>query len=173
MSHSGNVRKTKTNDRRVTIGRLAAPEAKPVSALMANVIRSLPYYNKRAKMEEIAKYTSSALLTMSRQDRHAVIVARVDGRPVGFCVSKYDDGLVWLSWYGVHPGFRCSGIGTALLRALSRTLRARRAHKIWCDTRTNNRVSQRVMKGCGFVRVAQLKDHWHHQDFYLWEWYPR
>ena len=155
-----------------TISRLSPRMADQVSGLISRVVLSLSYYNQRAKAEEVAKYTADGLVNIVRDDPDAVLVAVVDHRPVGFCISRYDDGLIWLAWFGVDPDFRTRGIGRRLLEALAMTISDRRAHKIWCDTRTANRLSQSVLQHFGFKKVAQLTNHWYGQDFFLWEWLP-
>ncbi|MBA4071240.1 MAG: hypothetical protein C0497_05290 [Gemmatimonas sp.] len=157
----------------VSIRRLAAAESPTVAALVAATVRPLPYYNERAKSEELAKYGSVELTALCASDADSVLVAWEGQKPIGFCISKYDDGLVWLCWFGVHEEHRGRHIGNALLVALQQTLALRRAHKIWCDTRTDNIRSQKVLTQFGFTRIAELKNHWYGQDFYLWECSPR
>jgi ribosomal protein S18 acetylase RimI-like enzyme len=156
----------------LTVTRMQPSEASEVAVIIRDIIRSLPYYNDRAKREEVAKYSEDELQCMSREDPDSILLARGDEGAVGFCLSYYDDGLVWLSWFGVLDGFRKQGIGRALLFALAATLPKRQAHKIWCDTRTENTGSQHVLECVGFKRIAQVVNHWYGQDFILWEWYP-
>jgi len=154
------------------IAPLRSDEAQQVADLISATISSLSYYNDRAKAEEIAKYGTRELTEYSNADPDSVLVAYCNNRPVGFCISKYDDGLIWLSWFGVHKDYRHRGIGEILIRTLAGSLDRRRAHKIWCDTRTDNIQSQRLLRKMGFVKIAQLLNHWYGQDFFLWEWQP-
>lgn len=156
----------------VRISRLNPSQAKEVADFVAATISGLSYYNDRAKTEEIAKYGPAQLVELSQADPDSVLVAYSEEHPSGFCISRYDDGLVWLSWFGVEPQYRGRGIGEALLRALGGTLGSRRAHKIWCDTRTENIGSQRVLQRFGFVRTGHFTNHWYGQDFFIWEWRP-
>jgi ribosomal protein S18 acetylase RimI-like enzyme len=148
-------------------------EERVVAAAVESAISSLTYYNDRAKREELAKYSEAELRNMSEADVNSVLLARIDGKVAGFCLSRYDDGLIWLSWFGVIEEYRKRGIGRALLEGLERTLLERNAHKIWCDTRTENVRSQHVLEHAGFNRIVSLVNHWYGQDFILWEWSPR
>jgi ribosomal protein S18 acetylase RimI-like enzyme len=148
-------------------------EAGSVANLMRRVIEPLHYYNDRARLEELAKYSQSALERLVEEEPLSVLVAREDKEIVGFCVSKYDDGLVWLSWFGTDTSRREKGVGTSLLHALGDTLPKRQAHKIWCDTRTDNLESQADLVRFGIRRIVELRNHWYGQDFFLWEWYPQ
>lgn len=143
-----------------------------IAALMSEVIEPLSYYSERARREELAKYGPTGLRQLIEDEESAIIVARKNGRIVGFCVSRYDDGTVWLSWFGTRTDVRGQGVGTSMLEALSRTLPRRRAHKIWCDTRVDNVRSSAVLERAGFRRITTLTNHWYGQDFHLWEWYP-
>ncbi len=139
---------------------------------MRETIERLDIYSERAKHAEFAKYTPDAIRALAAEDPHAVIVARDDEGLTGFCLSRFDDGTVWLSWFGTAARARGRGIGTALLAALAGTLPARRAHKIWCDSRTDNLKSKSVLERAGYQRIATLANHWYGQDYYLWEVYP-
>jgi len=154
------------------IGPVAARELDALAALMRETIEPLPYYNERAKRSEYAKYSAAGLRALRADDPQAVLVAREGGALVGFCVSRWDDGTVWLSWFGTAAHARGRGIGASLLAALAITLPARNAHKIWCDSRVDNTESQSVLERAGFRRIATLTNHWFGQDYYLWEWYP-
>lgn len=154
------------------ISPIGASECGELAILLGRVISDLPYYSDRAKVEEIGKYSESELRDSVDTDSDSVIVARDNGRIVGFCISKYDDGLIWLSWFATDAAYRGRGIGGQLLAALGKTLPHRRAHKLWCDTRTDNVASQHVLERFGFRRIAELTNHWYGQDFFLWEWLP-
>jgi ribosomal protein S18 acetylase RimI-like enzyme len=160
------------SEQAVRVIRFNPSQAQEVTNLVAATIGGLNYYNDRAQTEEIAKYSPGHLVELSAEDPDSVLLAYSGGRPAGFCISRYDDGLVWLSWFGVEPRCRGRGIGESLLRALAGTLSARRAHKIWCDTRTENIGSQRVLQRVGFVRTGHFTNHWYGQDFFIWEWLP-
>ena len=144
-------------------------EAAAVSHLILTVISQLEYYNARARREELAKYTEAELLRMQSEDSDSVLVAHMGDGLAGFCLSLYDDGVIWLAWFGVECQWREKGIGTALLAALECTVRGRRCHKMWCDTRTVNLKSQKTLKKAGFKRICELERHWYGQDFYLWQ----
>jgi len=105
-------------------------EADQMSLLFEQVVLSLPYYNQVAKASEIAKYTPSLLRASLEQDPNSILVAREANELVGFCFSRDDDGLVWLAWFGVHPGYRRRGIGSALLNELEQNVRTGRSGSV-------------------------------------------
>lgn len=155
-----------------TIGLIAKHEFDALAALMRDTIQPLSFYNERARRAELARYTAEGLCALVATDPQSVLVARDGDALVGFCVSRFDDGTIWLSWFGTAARARGRGIGAALLAALAETLPSRRAHKIWCDSRVANTRSQTVLERAGFRRIATLTNHWYGQDYYLWEWYP-
>lgn len=147
-------------------------EVDALVTLMRDTIQPLTYYNARARRAELAKYTAAGLRALLAEDPQAVLVAHEDAGLVGFCVSRFDDGTVWLSWFGTTARARGRGVGASLLAALAATLPSRHAHKIWCDSRTDNVESRSVLERAGFRRIATLTNHWFGQDFFLWEWVP-
>jgi ribosomal protein S18 acetylase RimI-like enzyme len=154
------------------IGPVAEHEIDALAALMHDTIQPLAYYNERALRAELAKYTAKELRSLVADDAQAVLVARDSGGLIGFCVSRFDDGTIWLSWFGTAALARGRGVGASLLAALANTLPSRHAHKIWCDSRVANKESKSVLERAGFRRIATLTNHWYGQDYFLWEWYP-
>ena len=154
------------------IGAIATHEFDALATLMRETIERLEIYNERAKHAEFAKYTPDQICALTAEDPHAVIVARDGEGLTGFCLSRFDDGTVWLSWFGTAARARRRGIGASLLAELASTLAARGAHKIWCDSRTDNAESNSVLDRAGYRRIATLTNHWYGQDYFLWEYYP-
>ncbi len=148
---------------------MTVDEADAVSELVTSTIRSLSYYNERAQTEEVGKYGPSDLISSLNEDAYSVLLAKENDEIIGFCISKYDDGLVWLAWFGVKASHRNKGVGEKLLTALEGSAPKRRAHKIWCDTRTVNLTAQHVLQKAGYTKIATLENHWYGQDFLLWE----
>src|ERR1035437_1467293 len=154
------------------IGPIAEHEMDALAALMRDTIQPLAYYNAPARRAELANYTARELASLVAVDPQAVLVARDGTGLTGFCVSRFDDGKIWLSWFGPAAVARGRGIGASLLAALAGTLPSRHAHKIWCDSRVDNTESRSVLERAGFQRIATLTNHWYGQDYFLWEWYP-
>jgi len=148
---------------------LAPGDCEETSKLMAGVIYNLDYYSRHARQAEVAKYSATRLRQLIEADGHAVLVAIRDSQPVGFCVSTYDDGVIWLAWFGVKESARSQGIGSKLLNAAINGVRERGCHKIWCDSRTSNVESAAVLQRAGFLQICRIDRHWYGQDFFLWE----
>jgi ribosomal protein S18 acetylase RimI-like enzyme len=155
-----------------TVGPVEDHEVDALASLMRHTILAIPYYNDEAKAVEVAKFNAYGLRALVAADPQAVLVSRDATALTGFCVSRYDDGPVWLTWFGTAEHARGRGVGAALLSALADTLPSRGAHKIWCDSRTENKESISVLERAGFTRIATLTNHWHGQDYFLWEFYP-
>jgi ribosomal protein S18 acetylase RimI-like enzyme len=154
------------------IGPVTVREIAALAALMGETIQPLAIYNERAIHAELKKYTPAKLRSRAEHDPHAVIVARDAAGLAGFCVSRFDDGTIWLDWFGTAARARGQGIGAALLALLASSLPDRGAHKIWCDSRTDNVKSKSVLERAGYKRIVTLTNHWYGQDYFLWEYYP-
>jgi ribosomal protein S18 acetylase RimI-like enzyme len=150
---------------------MLSSESERVAPLIKEVILPLTYYSEAARSAEIAKYSAESLQALVHDDAYSVLLAESEDRiePVGFCISRYDDGVIWLAWFGVCGICRGQGVGSILLKALEEATRARGCAKIWCDTRTDNLISQRALERAGFIKICALFNHWYGQDFYLWE----
>jgi ribosomal protein S18 acetylase RimI-like enzyme len=153
-----------------SIRRMAAGEAEAVAALMARTIAVLDFYSERARAAETAIYTAAYLRELVAEDPDGVLVADAGG-PAGFCVSRYDDDLIWLSWFGVAPELRGRGAGAALLDAMHAARRAAGVHKVWCDSRTDNHASRAALARAGYREIVTIPDHWYRQDYVLLERY--
>jgi ribosomal protein S18 acetylase RimI-like enzyme len=156
-----------------SVGPVEEHELPALASLMRHTILAIPYYNDEAKRSEIAKFGVDGLRALAAGDPQAVLVSRDETALTGFCISRYDDGPVWLTWFGTAAHARGRGVGAALLNSLAATLPSRGAHKIWCDSRTDNAESISVLERFGFRRIATIPDHWHRQDYFLWEWFPK
>jgi RimJ/RimL family protein N-acetyltransferase len=151
------------------IAPMRAEEADVVAALVRAVIEPLDIYVPAARAAEISRHDAPSLRLKIADDPFAVLVAWEHDVPVGFLVSNLDDGLLWLAWFGVSHTARARGLGRALLAAFEQTAGARGAHKAWCDCRIDNDASRHLLTSCGYRLLTELRNHWHGQDFYLWE----
>jgi ribosomal protein S18 acetylase RimI-like enzyme len=148
---------------------MKAEEADALSRLFSDVLAALPYYNDTAKRSELKKYAAESLRCVAAIDPGRILVAKLSGEIVGFCFSKYDDDLIWIDWFGVHPAHRRSGIASALLEELEQAAAKAGVHKIWCDCRTENDPSKVILIYRKYSPICTIKKHWYGQDFILWE----
>lgn len=144
-------------------------EAESLSRSIVGLISGLTYYNEFARASEIAKYSAGDLLDSIREDSDSILVAVRASEILGFCINKYDDGLLWLSWIAVLPGYRGRGIAEKLLGRMEESAKARGIHKIWCDSRTVNESAKALLSKIGYRQLCTVENHWYGQDFILWE----
>lgn len=137
--------------------------------VIESVVQAIPYYNDLAKQSEIAKFQTTDLLSKIETDKHSVLVATNKDEIVGFCMSRFDDYLIWLEWFGVLETHRGKGIANLLLLELDKTITVRQCHKLWCDCRTTNKASIHILTNHGFRQIVTIPNHWYKQDFILWE----
>jgi len=153
----------------VEITPLSLSLCEPTSRLIAEIVSDLEYYSPVARQAEISKYSAAKLLDLIRADARSVLIATIGDTLAGFCISTYDDGLIWLAWFGVAKSHRSKGIGSLLLATTIEFVRPRGCHKIWCDSRTSNLESRSVLSRAGFREICRLEKHWYGHDFLLWE----
>lgn len=97
------------------------------------------------------------------------MVAEDSSGIIGFVFNRFDDYLIWIEWFGVDQDARREGVGSALIQALVRIAPKRKAHKIWCDTRSTNEPAKATFLKNGFRDLVELKNHWYGEDYILWE----
>ena len=149
--------------------RYALPEhVRELSELFASVIQWLDIYSDDARREETRKFSAEKLTLRLEDDPRSIELAFLDQTMVGFLITEFQSGPIWIHWYGVGQSGRRAGVGEAMLRHLIATAPGRDATRIWCDTRTNNLQSIALLKKLRFHRLCELKNHWHGQDYFLW-----
>lgn len=80
-----------------------------------------------------------------------VLVAAVDGEPVGFAAREADDGHVSDLW--IAPGWQGQGAGTELLTAMERLVRATDAAEITLEALHDNIRARSFYARRGFLPV--------------------
>jgi RimJ/RimL family protein N-acetyltransferase len=153
----------------VTIRQAIQSDCVKLSEVIEAVIKAIPYYNALAKESEIKKFQPSDLELKIIDDKHSVIIATIKDEIVGFCLSRFDDNLIWLEWFGILEVYRGKGISNLLLTELDKTVLIRGCHKIWCDCRTSNKASIHILTTHGYKQIVTIPNHWYKQDFILWE----
>lgn len=140
-----------------------------VCRVFNTVVTALPYYNEMAIKNELFKYKPTDIASKIESDPDSVLVACEDDKILGFCFNRVDDMTIWIEWFGVVEGCRRSGIAKGILEYLETTSKSRNVHKIWCDCRTENLKTIKLLSVCGFTPLCTVKNHWYKQDFILWE----
>ncbi|HWZ44396.1 MAG TPA: GNAT family N-acetyltransferase [Candidatus Saccharimonadales bacterium] len=157
---------------------MAATEVRPANAadvegvarLFAGVIRSLPYYTEEAKLEEIAALRAEEIGAMVGDRGALLLVSTLSRNLTGACLLRRNEGGVWwLTWIVTDPGFRGRRVASALIAEAKRLIRNAGGHKIWCDCRTTNEPSRKMLAHNGFLSLCEINNHWYKQDFILWE----
>lgn len=150
------------------IAKLRKKEIKAFSIIVSEIIKKIPYYSSEAKKSEIKKFSPSQL-RLKMADKNNILLTAEDGKSIiGFCTGYFDAGTFWVDWLGVKNGYRHHGVAHKFSTFLLKILKAHQVHKVWFDTRTNNKESIDFITKLGFRKVATLHKHWYKQDFNLW-----
>ena len=137
---------------------------------LSGIIDEVPLYNDRSKSSDHKIYTKKYLTELHRTDPELLLVGYCGSSLAAFAVCKFDQGPIWLSWFGAVPEYRGHGFGKKILANLLGGLRRRGVHKLWCDTRTNNKYAIKILKSLGFRKLCRMENHWYNQDYFLWEY---
>lgn len=154
---------------KVSVRRSTDDDLPRVATLFQEVVAGIPYYNRLSKRSESEKWSLEVLRAKLRGDAYSILVAHDENEILGFAFTRFDDYLIWIEWFGVDPASRRSGVGSALVQEVVRTAPERKAHKVWCDTRSNNTPAKSTFRKNGFRELVLLKNHWYGEDYILWE----
>jgi ribosomal protein S18 acetylase RimI-like enzyme len=144
-------------------------ELPAVRDLFVEVVRDVAVYNERALRSELEKYSLQHLEALHREDPRFILVATGPSGLGAFAISRTDDDLLWLSWFGVREAARGRRLSAQLLSHLGVAARDMGYWKIWCDARDTNVPSIRALEQAGFRQVCRLRRHWHGQDYVILE----
>ncbi len=155
----------------VTIELLQEKDIPEASKFMRGVITDISYYNEEAKNSQKKLYEEDNIKkNLLRNDLHVYLVAKIDAKIVGFIDGWGGDaGVFWAGWIGVDKNVRGNNIAGKIIQKLEYYAKEKGHHKIWCDTRTENKEAISMIEKMGYNKVGLLKDYWHHLDFYLWD----
>lgn len=151
------------------IGRISAEDIPGMAELVQNIIQDTDYYSSEAKEAEKNKFSVENLQSLIKNDNSIFLAAKEDDKLIGFIYGFFDCGTFWADWIGVLKENRRKGVALGLMRELEMILGDTKTRKVWCDTRSDNKESNAMLKKLGFERAAHLKEHWYGQDYYLWE----
>ena len=143
-------------------------DIKEFSYLAKNIISNTPYYSILAKKHEVKKYNVNNIKYKLKNKKDLYVVIKDKNKIIGFCSGHFDALTFWIDWIGVEKNLRRNKVSIRLFNFLEKRLKKSGVHKIWCDSRTNNKESLPLLKKLKFKKIALLKKHWYKQDFYLW-----
>jgi len=85
-----------------------------------------------------------------------VVVARIDGRVIGFAIMKYGDRVAHLNLFAVTPEYRRAGVGRQLLEWLERCAAVAGNLAISLEVRAANTGAQRFYESMGYRTLVRL-----------------
>ena len=94
--------------------------------------------------------------------------ARDGDKVVGFAFGDINAGMFHMIWIGVDSKYRKLGIAEWLVKKIELWVKGK-VHKIWFDTRTNNKESIALFQKLKYKKAATFRKHYYGQDFHIWE----
>ena len=86
-------------------------------------------------------------------------IARIDGKPVGFALSRAIAGGAELLLLATAPACRSRGVGGALLRSVVADARAKEASRLHLEVRRGNGAIA-LYKAAGFEQVGERRNYY-------------
>ena len=103
------------------------------------------------------------------RDDNAMLIAEVDGTPVGWISVELDDAMVGELGMGIISGFRSQGIGTALTRAAIEWARMQRAPRLMLRVFPHNERAIGLYRKMGFVETEKRIGIWPRRNGDMWD----
>jgi len=97
---------------------------------------------------------NSFFLELTTNDLATYLVAKVDGRVVGYAGMWLVVGEAHVTNVAVHPDFRKKGIGELLMRSLITIAKESRAKMMTLEVRKSNDVARNLYAKLGFEPVG-------------------
>ncbi|SHM30050.1 ribosomal-protein-alanine N-acetyltransferase [Caldanaerovirga acetigignens] len=97
---------------------------------------------------------NSFFLELTTNELATYIVAKVDGRVVGYAGMWLIVGEAHVTNVAVHPGFRKKGIGELLMRSLITMARESGAKMMTLEVRKSNYIAQNLYTKLGFEPIG-------------------
>jgi RimJ/RimL family protein N-acetyltransferase len=148
-------------------------DAPALRRLFEEVVTDLTVYCESMREEQLDRYTEAHMETLVTAHEKAVVVAEVAGQIQGFISVTNQGGPGWIDWLIVAEKHRQQGIGRELITRAMYAAPDRGIHKLWADSRIANEPMFKLFKHMDFIIKAELKDHWHRQDYYIWQKFIR
>lgn len=144
-------------------------DAPALRRLFQEVVSNLEVYCESMREEQLGRYTVEHIEGLIGAHEKAVVVAEVAGQIQGFISVTNQGGPGWIDWLIVAEKHRQKGIGRELITRAMYAAPDRGIHKLWADSRTANEPMFKLFKHMDFIIKSEFKDHWHRQDYYIWQ----
>jgi len=137
----------------IAIDEVGADQMEPVMAIMTAAFD--PGYGEA--------WTEPQLVSMMTLPGTWLSLARIDGRPAGFALSRLIGDEAELLLLAVAPGHRRLGVATALIRHTREILRLRNGFRLHLEVRQNNPAIE-LYKKLGFAPVGRRPGYYRGRD---------
>src|SRR4026209_908488 len=102
------------------------------------------------------RWTAKRVAASIRAANVNVLVARANGRIVGFAIMRYSDDDAHLDLLAVAPAYRRSGVARQLLQWLEKCAVVAGIFKVELEVRSENEGSRRFYERMGYHDLVQL-----------------
>jgi len=142
-----------------------------ISNLSKFVIRNIsdsPYYSKVAKREEKKRFGYNNIKKKLEDGDNLFLIIKDGDNIIGSFNGYFESGMFWADWLIIEKKYRKKGYAINFFKYLEKLSIKKGVHKIWFDSRTNNKQSISLIKKMGYKKITTIKKHWYKQDFILW-----
>lgn len=108
----------------------------------------------------ISHWNKQTFIDEFSADNGYYIVAKLDGKIVGYSGFRFvlDEGHI--TTLAVHPDYRGRGIGTSLVSKLIESAKNKNIKRLFLEVRESNKVAQKIYKKLGFKVIDRRREYY-------------
>ena len=157
--------------RLIEVEKLKKSDIDEFRKIVKKIILNSPYYSDYAKKGMIKEFKPKKIKESIKEKNNLFISVKSKGKIIGFQKGFFEgsveSGVYWLEWIGIDEGFLRMKVASEILNFLIKFLKKKKAHKIVCAIKPDNKASLSLFKKRGFSKQTYLKKHWFKEDFYM------
>jgi len=134
-------------------------------ALFASVAEEGRWIGAEAPVPDLAAETVQRFVD---QDDRVMLLAEVDGVPIGWISVELEEGVAELGM-GIVDGYRQRGIGTSMVDAALAWASAHGAERMRLDVFPHNEAAIALYRKLGFVEVGRRRAAWQRRNGERWD----
>jgi ribosomal protein S18 acetylase RimI-like enzyme len=141
----------------LTIAPVRLRELVQLTRLFEQAVRNhFTYFPRSTQQDVIRSHSVGKLFRANLDPRRIILVARSDGRLVGYCIGAVpSQGPAQLFWLYVEPEFRGTNTGLSLLSRSIKHMEERGADEVFIATHDHRRYYERQ----GFKYQSSITEH--------------
>jgi RimJ/RimL family protein N-acetyltransferase len=146
-------------------------ELRAVRRMIEDAIIESIYYSQEMKDYELRRFDLIYLHALFNVDPNFIlIVQNLKGECAGFMLSGPEHGILVNYWAFIAKPYRIGSLAVRSTQSYVQFWNNQSFYKIVTFTRVDNILPQKILRKCGYIDVATLKEHYFGEDYIQFEY---